>query len=108
MKIKNWEHAIDLTIERHQVALNEGVGFGVIKEVLCQKDWMHNCPLCEYTKKYTKNCYDCLWKKFKGADCFDVTYYDFQRDEESIKRLTNWKELLTYLDAYPEMFKQEA
>ena len=44
MKIKNWSHAIDLTIERHEMSEKEGLKYWKIIEREKPDDWTHRCP----------------------------------------------------------------
>jgi len=112
MKIRNWQHAIDLTIRRHVIALISGYSYSYIREFYMQvARWPHGCPLCVYLnqkKDFSAECDFCLWQIYEGSVCSKSKLYNFNNNAESIHRLAIWKQLLPYLDTYPEMFKREA
>lgn len=93
MEIRNWIHAIDLTIERHQAALDRKYGDYIrAADTMKPDNWNYYCPLCEYSAQIKDiRCSGCPWVIFTNGKCFPSQYMN---NKKSIKRLENWKEKL--------------
>lgn len=99
IQIRNWEHAINLTISRHAAVIKKIFPkYTVAKGEMKPENWTYDCPLCEHTKNLSKKtkvsrsfCQQCLWIKFEGRKCEPI---DFMNDFNSIKRLRQWKRML--------------
>lgn len=93
MKIKNWKHAIKLTLERHQAVIDGKYdNFQEAQRGMSPKDWVSSCPLCEYLwqRDKIKRCMNCLWLKYMHIGCRDVLYNNHPK---SIIRLKKWLKL---------------
>ena len=95
MEIKDWKHAIDLTIELHKKAIKSKEDFGTVKMDNKPSDWEYSCPLCEYSKHFDEDssCSSCLWKIFAGDICLSHISR-VVNNKAAIKRLQEWKERL--------------
>ena len=90
--IKDWKHAIDLTIERHQYAIDNAMSYEDAKDKLVPGNWHYTCPLCHFAgmEKHRLNSYNacegCPWMVITQGGC-----YDYDNNAASIKRLKRWK-----------------
>lgn len=99
MRIKDWIHAIDLTIKTHKLVVDgKYEDYDSAKHSEASDDWYCACPLCQYVHQLNPNdptsCDDCVWVRFVGKSCGRQNVYDVYNSEESIERLTKWKEIL--------------